>query len=237
MKIKSLLAIAALLVAGLSSACAREATPAKDKSDNASNASSGQVVVHEQVWYPWRFEPMAWEHNAWVHYREHEEQAAARELRRTESWLKYAASHALPESRKALETAVSDLDSVATDIEQGKVVEADRLGYALARADHSLAEWHYFKARQGVARSEELDAAVHLRTAARYLEHAAASARDEYGPESTSFFEDLDEYGQVLGEGVTVEPSQLAAHLDALEHDLKKMGKTLDEAADSYAAG
>jgi hypothetical protein len=230
---KTLLAIAALVAAGLSSACASEATQAKDKSDNE---PSGQVVVHERVWYPWRFEPMAWEHNAWVHYRQHEEKAAAKQLRRTESWLKFAASHALPESRKALETAVSDLDSVAKDLEEGKVVKADRLGYALARADHSLAEWHYFKAREGIGRSEEMDAAVHLRTAARYLEHAATSARDEYGPETASLFQDIDEYGNVIDEGVTTEPSQLATHLDALERELKKMGKTLDEAAERYVA-
>jgi hypothetical protein len=115
-------------------------------------------------------------------------------------------------------------------------VKATRLDYALARADQALAEWHYFKAREGVGRSEEADAAMHLRTAARYLEHAATSARAEHGPETTSFFEDMDEYGRVIDEGVTIEPSDLATHLDALDRQLKKMAKALHEAADRYAA-
>jgi hypothetical protein len=234
---KSVLAIGTLLVAGLSLGCTAEASRARDTKSTEPADSSGQVVIEDEVWYPWRFEPMTWEHNAWMHYRQREEKAAAHELRKAESWLKLAASHALPRSRSALDSAASDLHSVAADLEQGNVVKAARLGYAVARADDALAQWHYFKARENAAQSEEGDAALHLRTAARYLEHAADSARSEYGPETTSFFEDIDEYGRVIDEGVAIEPADLAGHLDALERELKKMEKVLDATADRHVAG
>jgi hypothetical protein len=233
---KSLLAIATVLAAGLSAACASEAARAKDTSATRASDSSGQVVVQDEVWYPWRYEPMAWEQEAWANYQQREEKASARELRKTESWLNFAASHALPESQKALERAATDVNSVASDLEKGEVVKADRLGYALARADHALAEWHYFKARDDVGRLEEADAAVHLRTAARYLQHAATAADNAYGPETTSFFEDMDKYGDVTDEGVTVESNDVATHLDALKLELDKMAKTLDAAANKDPA-
>jgi hypothetical protein len=234
MKRTSVLAIAALLGAGLSSARAAEA--AKDTKGEKLKDSPSSLVVEDEVWYPWRFEPMTWEHNARMHYRQHEEQAAANELRKAESWLKFARGHALPESRKALDSAASDLHFLAADLEQGNVVKADRLDYALARADEALAQWHYFKARDSLARLEEGDAAMHLRTAARYLEHAATSARWEYGPETTTFFEDMDEYGRVLDEGTTIEPDLLASHLTALESEINRMATTLDETAKKYVA-
>jgi hypothetical protein len=217
--------------------CTAEASRAGDTKGNEADDSSGRVVVEDTVWYPWRFEPMTWEHHAWMHYRQREEKAAANELRKAESWLKLAASHALPQSRDALDAAASDLHSLAADLEQGRVVKATRLRAAVARADDALAQWHYFKAREGVARSEEADAARHLRTAARYLEHAADSARSEYGPETIGFFEDIDEYGRVLDEGIAIEPSDLARHLDELERELTKMEKVLDATAEGHAAG
>ena len=232
----SLLAMAVLLAAGLSPACAAEGSRAKSTKGEKPKDSPGWVVVEDEVWYPWRFEPMLWEHNARVHYRAHEEQAAADELGKAESWLRFAAGHALPQTRKALEAAALDLHSLATDIRHGDIVTATRLDYALARADHALAQWHYFKAKEQAARSEEADAALHLRAAARYLEHAAASARYEYGAETTTYFEDIDEYGRVIDEGATIEPDRLANNLTALDREIKKMATTLDKAAEKYAA-
>jgi hypothetical protein len=243
-KRRSLLAIVTLLTAGLSSACTANADRAKDTGGKEPNRASGGLEMKEEVWYPWRFESLVWEDDAWMHFRQHEEKAAADELRKSESWLKFAASHALPQSREALEAAASDLDALATDLEQGNVVKASRLRYAVARADDALADWHYFKARDGAGRSEdgtaaeeEADAALHLRTAARYLEHAAASARIEYGPQTTSFSEDIDEFGRVVDEGATIEPAHMARHLDDLEHELKTMAKTLEATADKHTVG
>jgi hypothetical protein len=236
MRRTGLLAIVALLGAGLSSARAVETGQAKDAKGEKPKDSPGWVVVEDEVWYPWRFEPMVWEHNARVHYRQHEEEAAANELRKAESWLRFAQGHALPETRKALEAAASDLHSLAADIGHGKVVKAARLDLALAQADHALAEWHYFKARDALGRLEASDAAMHLRSAARYLEHAATSARLEYGAETAAFFEDIDEDGRVIDEVATIEPDRLASHLAALEREISRMATTLDEVEKRYAA-
>jgi hypothetical protein len=233
----SLLAVAALLAGGLSSACAAEAGHAKGTKGDKPNDSPGWVVVEDQVWYPWRFEPLTWEHNARVHYRQHEEKAAASELRKAESWLKFARAEALPETWSALDSAASDLHSLAADLDRGNVVKAARLDYALARADHALARWHYFKARDDAAASEESDAALHLQAAARYLEHAAASARYEYGPETAAVFEDIDEDGHVTDEVTTIEPDRLARDLTALEREIDKMATSLDEASEKAATG
>lgn len=238
---KSSLAMAALLAAGLSAACTAEASRARDTNATKPDDSSGRVEVTEEIWYPWRFEPMIWEDNAWMHYRRHEEKEAAVELRKAESWLKFAGLHALPQSREALQRAASDLDSLATDLEHGQVEQAIVLRDALARADHALAQWHYFKARgrsdKADAAAEEADAALNLRTAARYLEHAAASVYDENGPETTTFFEDIDEYGRIIDQGVSIEPAQLARYLDAIQRELDRMAKTLETTAESPAAG
>ncbi|MGD8896974.1 MAG: hypothetical protein PVJ73_13135 [Acidobacteriota bacterium] len=230
MRKTSLLTIAALLGAGLASACAAENGRTEDKKAEKPADSPSVAVIEDDVWLPWRFEPLVWEDSAQVHYRQKEEKAAANELRKAESWLKFAASHSLPESKKALQAAESDLASLAADLEQGNLVDATRLDYALARADHALAQWHYFRARAALGQMEETAAATDLRTAARYLQHAADSARYEYGPDTATFFEDMDEYGRAVDEGTTIEPNFLTSHLTALEREIQKMATTLDEA-------
>jgi hypothetical protein len=238
MKKTMLFVATSLLLAGVVSLQAAE--PAKKeatkkeaaKTGEKPKASPGWIVIEEDFWVPWRFEPIDWLHDARVHYRQKEEKAAANELRKAETWLKFAASHALPETKKSLETAAADLGALANDIAQGKLVTANRLDYAMASADNALARWHYFKAKDSLGRSDEKVAAQHLEAAARYLQHAANSARYEYGADTVLFFEDVSKYGDFATDEVIVEPNRLADNLQSLEKAIQQMSGVLKKSAE-----
>lgn len=193
--------------------------------------SPGWVVVGDDVFTPWQFEPMRWTDSARYHYREGQEKAAAGELRKAASWLRYAAANALPISKGALETAARDLHALAVDIEHGQVVGANRLDHAIAEADHALASWHYFKAKaSSAAKGDESRAAGDLYAAARYLRHAANSVRYSHASDAEDFFDEVDRYGGIMDDE-EIPPTRLASDLAKLEIELQRMGDTLSKTA------
>ncbi|MCB1098915.1 MAG: hypothetical protein KDN22_25305 [Verrucomicrobiae bacterium] len=189
-------------------------------------ASPGWLVIEENFWVPWRYEPFDWFHNAQTHYRDQEEKAAASELRKAESWLNFAAGHALPMTKKSLEESAKDLEALAVDLDNGKVHHAANLDSALAKANRALAEWHYFKADESLARSEESDAAMNLQAAARYLRNAADSAKLEYGDEFVTVYDELS--GWKESEPI---PNTLKDKLATIKGELDKLSGTLKKDA------
>lgn len=229
-----LFSMAVLLVASVASLDAAE--PAKKgttaKKGEKPQDSPGWIIIEEDFWFPWRFEFGDWLHQARVHHRQNEEEAAANEIRKAESWLRFAASHALPITKKSLETAADDLHDLHLDIREGQLVTANRMDYTLARADHALAEWHFFKAKENLGKEEERLAAQNLEAAGRYLQDAARSARYEYGAESVTLFEDIDKDGKLVDDGISIDRNRLNDNLTALQRQVTRMGAVLKKAAE-----
>jgi hypothetical protein len=190
--------------------------------------SPGWIVVEENIWCPWRYEPLDWFHDAEMHYRQSEEKSAAAELRKCDNWLHFAASHALPITKKSLDAAASDLKSLADDLDKGEVLRARDLDRALTKASQALAEWHYFNADRQIARNDERYAAENLQAAARYLRYAADSARYEYGDDFITTYEDLT--GWTFTERV---PNNLDKNLTVIKNELTKLGSVLSKSANT----
>jgi uncharacterized protein with PIN domain len=191
-------------------------------------ASPGWIVVEEDIWYPWVYEPLDWFHNADMQYRRSEEKAAAAELRKCEAWLKFAAGHAQPITKQSLDAAAADLHSLANDLEKGRISTARQFDNSLAKANRALAEWHYFQADKQLAQDEEQDAAQNLQAAARYLKCAADSARYEYGDDFVTTYDDLT--GWTVTERV---PNTLNQNLTVIKAELAKLGNTLAKDANA----
>lgn len=225
MKKTTLFMTTALLFVGITSLQAAEKKGAKP------DDSPGWLVIEDDLWVPWRYEAIDWLHDAQVHYRAKEEKAAANELKKAEMWLRFAASHAYPETKKSLEKAADDLHTLHMDIGKGKIVSASLLDYAMSSADHALAEWHYFKAKDALGKSDEKTAAQHIQTAARYLQNAADSAHYEYGDDAVTFFDDVDKYGDFLDEDVVYDANELGDDLTSLHSAVQKMEDVLKKAS------
>lgn len=221
---KALIAIAVLMMT-CQPAFAGQQT-AKKKGEKPA-ASPGWVIVEEDFFYPLRMEAAEILHNARVHYRKGEEKAAANKITQAVSWLKFAAGHGYPETQEDLKTAADELTALATDLRDGNTVAAVQMDASLARAAHSLAMWHYFKANESLARDELGFAAKDLQAAATYLQSAARSAHSEYGDDVVALFEDIDQDGKTVDEGVTVAPDRLQAHLTAVKAQLDRLARVL----------
>ncbi len=193
--------------------------------------SPGWIILEEEWYFPLRFDSLATMNNARMLYRKHEEKAAASDLRRAVTWLKFAESHAEPITRSKLTTAASELTSLADDLDQGKLRDAASMEYSLARASAALAEWHYFKARESWGQSDEKYAAQYLQAAVAHLKHAAGSAHYQYGPDTVTVFDQVTRNDVTTSEAETFDHNVLGKRLDAIENAVKEMSDHLMKVA------
>ncbi|MCA9159515.1 MAG: hypothetical protein KDA72_14365 [Planctomycetales bacterium] len=235
---KKTLFVAALLLTGLTSTLnaqeSKSATkPAVDsKTTNAAKGekpeeSPGWIILEEDWYFPLRFDSLVSMNNARMLYRKREEKAAASELRRAITWLKFAESHAEPITKSKVATAVSELTTLADDLEQGKLRDAALMENSLSRASAALAEWHYFKARESWGQSDEKYAAQYLQAAVAHLKHAAGSAHFQFGPDTVTVFDQVTQDDETTSEVETFDHNLLGKHLDAIERAVKEMSDHL----------
>jgi hypothetical protein len=208
----------------------KEATSATAAKGEKPKASPGWIVIEEDWYVPLRFDSLVSMNNARMHYRNREERAAASELRRAVTWLKFAETHAEPITKSKLTTAANELTVLANELDGGKLSDAAKMESSLARASAALAEWHYFKARESWGQSDEKYAAQYLQSAAAHLKHAAGSAHYQYGPDTVTVFDQITQDGVTTSETETYDHNLLGKHLDAIEGAVKEMADYLMKA-------
>lgn len=236
-------AVATLLVAGLASLMladdAKKKTDVKTdvKADVKANvkanvkgekpkAAPGWVILEEDWWFPFRYDFAESLHNARVHYRAKEERAAAGEIDKAISWLKYAENHADKATAEELSTARADLFDFSMALKNGKPVIAKKLEAAFAHASAALARHHHYKSSEAFAKGDMRAASSHLLSAVEYLRAAARSANHEYGSEIFSFYDDYAPDGY-WDDTVVIEKSQLESNLTQVEKELVKLAEQL----------
>lgn len=185
------------------------------------------IIVEDDFWFPLRFEPLESLDTARYQFRRNEEKAAGVEIHKAISWLNLAASHAMPETKKDLNTAAAELKTVAADLESGNLKDAERFENALRRASHALANWHYYRAKESWGMTEEKDAGHDLVMAVNYLQNAADSARFEYGPKSQEVITDVFKNGKLMSSESHTEHNWILKDLEGVEGALKELGTTL----------
>lgn len=207
------------------SAMAAADTTAGKKPD----ASPGWWVIEEDFWTPLRFEPLISLDSAGYHYRRDEEIAAANQIDKAVSWLKLAAGHAMPITKKKLTTASGELTKIAKDLRAGRVTKAADMDSALARAAHALGEWHYYKSKEAWGKSEAEDAATNLHLAAEYLQHAADSAHYHFGPDTQKIVTKTYLDGKETGKTTHYDHNVLGKDLQEMANAVKELGAALRE--------
>ncbi|MGD8809120.1 MAG: hypothetical protein PVG24_05915 [Gammaproteobacteria bacterium] len=222
-KLATSLLLASTVIAAAGAGPARAAGVAADKSAD----SPDSVIVTEEWWYPLRMDSADALAHARFLYRRNNEREAAEEVRRAASWLSFAANHALSHTSQALLSARTDLLTLADDLDTGKVAGAARMDEALSQASSALAQWHYYRARDELGKSDVRNAVGDLQAAASHLENAAESAHLEYGPDTIHVFEDIYRNGKYLSEGKTVDNNMLGKHLDTIEDAIETMANAL----------
>ena len=200
---------------------------AKSNDAAGKKADPALVVIEDDFWGPLVYEPYDAFANLERHYMRNEMQAASHEVARARSWLLLAAEKAEPITREKLQGSIKTLDKLADDLSHDRPVEASQLRYAIASAKQSLAEWHYFKGREDLAKNDETQAATHLQAAARYLRNAATDIRFDYPNDSLAWFESLDGFGWDEVEVVDFPADTIASNLDKLKNELDRMSGAL----------
>lgn len=224
MSIKYLCLTGAAALVCVASAHAADTTSTK----GAKPADSPGWVVLEEDWFlPLRFESVAALDSARFHFRRSEEKAAANDLDKAVSWLKYAESHAMPITKEKLTAAEKELTSLSSDLNAGNTVASADLDASLARASQALAEWHFYRAKEQYGKDEAVDAAWDLEAAAAHLQQAANSAHYQYGPDTVTVFDDVFQNGKLISHTKKIDHNRLGMHLQAVEQAVKELGDAL----------
>jgi hypothetical protein len=192
-------------------------------------ASPGWVIIEEEWWVPFRFDFSESLHNARVHFRRGEEKGAAQEIRKAIGWLEFAKGHATDLTRPKLQDAISDLNKLAVDLENGELKDAAHLDNAFAKASLALAEHHYFKADSALSNSELEQAGQHLMAAAGHIQHAASSANYEYSVDMAKLCDDIIPSWSLKNATTVLNMENLKQHLDTVKAELDKLGKRLEK--------
>ena len=207
-------------------------TTAKKESENTAKkgekpaASPGWVVIEEDWWLPHLYSFSESLHDARMHFRKREEKAAAAEIDRAVTWLKFAETHADKSYAGDLATAQVDLMDFAMTLRQGGQVPAKKVAWAFKNASAALAKHHHFKSLKAFGEDDLKTAAKHLLAASDMVKEAARSANYEYGEEIT----EIDDYYSPFGywdETVTLDKSMLEKNLKSVATELDKLAKEL----------
>lgn len=201
-----------------------ETTKAKGKKPAA---SPGWLIIEEDAWEPLWYEPMYTFDDSRYHYRRREEKAAANKIDKAVSWLKLAEGHAEPITKEKLTAAAKDLEIVAKDLRSGSITSAAKMDAALAKAAAALSEWHYYKAHESYGKGEEKVAGHDLALAARYLQHAANSARYQFGSDTSDTITDYYDNGWWIGETKTYDHNTLGRDLQTIQKGIKDLGNAM----------
>lgn len=237
-KIASVFNVVALMAIGLSSTYAQTSTktnssqsnqnsvkPAVKKATNPA-ASPSWILIEEVWWSPFRMDFSNSLHQARVHYRSGQEKAAASEIEKAVSWLKYAENDADEETAADLATAKADLTDFAEQLKDGNAPKAKQLESAFAHASTALAKHHHFKADKALAKNDLKTAGKHLLSAADHLRDAARSANYEYGSGIVEIFDTYSPLGY-WDETVILDSRLLGKNLGTVESELKKLALKL----------
>jgi len=187
------------------------------------------VIIEEDFWVPLQFSPWESLDAALSHYRHAEEKAAAAEIRKAVSWLNLAARHAQPHTQKHLQQAANELTTLGKDLASGAVLSAKALDAPLARASHSLAEWHYYRAQESWGGTEAQNAGKDLVMAAHYLRQASDSAHFEFGPDTDAVVTRIWENGKLTTNKKETTHNWVAKDIEGVEKALHELGKTLEK--------
>jgi hypothetical protein len=161
------------------------------------------------------------------HYRRGETREAVNELRKVMSWVTTAVGETrLPGPRSRLDDAAGGLARLAGELEAGRLVEPADVDTELSRASQSLAEFHYYRARdRETADAEDARyAARELAMAATYLMQAATMSHYQYDPDTMTMFEEVRSDGRLAAQQGRVEIERLGRHLDAVAMTIREIG-------------
>lgn len=141
-------------------------------------APKGYVLVEEDVWLRLADEPGRHMQLARDLFVKRDLKRSAQEIRKAEFYLRGSASHSHADARVALLNCAHDFDHLARRVETGHVRSLAELDASFARAQHSLANYHYLKATDSWAERQAVRTGLYLHAATDHLEDAAQFTGD-----------------------------------------------------------
>jgi hypothetical protein len=185
------------------------------------------LMTDVTTWYPVSEEPQRHFGSALEAYAKKDYQVAATEIRKATSYLRLEAGRATSEAKQALQSSVSELDTLAASVETGAVKEEKVLAKVFSLANHALALAHRVKAAESWAREEYDKVGYELKAAAHGLESAAGWASVEAKAGAAAAVADTKVLGDKLASGATWAHEEVAKGFESLGNAINALGQKI----------
>jgi len=154
--------------------------------------------------------------------------SAATEIRKAEGLLKLEATRTTFEGKNDLNTSSQELNQLATEVQSGSVIGAQRLSKPFAAASYALAESHYFKAIQDWKRNEPRDSGHELEVSALNLAEGADWAGHGTEFDSSLVVKDAIELSKKLIDGELQAAKQIAPEIHSVGNEIQNLKKEIN---------
>jgi serine protease Do len=157
---------------------------------------------------------------------------AASEVRSSTAILKNEAGQATGKARKSLLQSETELDGLASELEEGTVKSTDKVERAFSRADHAVAEYYNAKASESWSKKATSDAGAYLSGAGSALENAWtwSGRRIESGTDASIRF--AREVADKIKKGASSGAAEVTKAVEGLGKEIDKFRHEKLEATD-----
>jgi hypothetical protein len=203
-------------VGGLRAASAGSAPP----------APAGYVLVPEDDWRQIA-RPDQDLQRARERFDKRDAHGAAADIRKAEATMRVEAGRAPGDVKQGLEASADELEQLAEKVDSGSVKSNETLDRAFARADHSLARYHYACASEAWTTKAADKTAHGLERAADYTEKAAAWNGEKLRGAGLTLTHSARIVADKLHKGKDVATGEVGRGIEDLGNEIDRVGRKL----------
>lgn len=192
--------------------------------DRGVKAPEGYILIPEDDWAYFMEDPAAYLREGREHYLTNELKRAAFELRRGAIYLRAEASRASDEVAQKLKKAAAGIESLADEIERGKVKSVSRIDGELSRAYYTLSTHYYEMAEKASIKKDLTKLANRLSASVYYLDRAIERSGNRADSAARSLMNRANGVAAKIRRGTGYSIEELGRTLSDLGREIERTG-------------
>lgn len=223
----ALLMMVAILAVGVTGCKQAEKPPEKPKVV----IPRGKVLVSDEILRTFSDQPGVHMQLARDALRKKDTQAAARELRLADGFMKLELARAQGPGKAVLKASVDEVARTAADLERGAAMSTTDLNGVLARSHYALAVHHYFLASNAMRAKADKKAGHDIAAAAGDAEAVFKWIKRKAAADETAVISSSRDLAAKIIEGTALGAEEASTGLAALKAHLDNLATSVEPAA------
>jgi hypothetical protein len=197
--------------------------------DKPFKAPDGYVMISEDDWAYFIEDPAVYLKMGRESFLRNEYKSSALDLRKGAIYLKAEASRATDAGAKMLRDSASELESLARNMEQGRVQSVSRIDKTLSRAYYALSVHYYEIAEDARIRNDFKKVGRRTGASAYYLERALLRAGEKTESTTRNIVNRALEVAYKVWEGTGWTVEEVGRSMGDLGREIEKAGRRIQK--------